>query len=146
MTTIVVGVDGSDNARHALEWAIEEARTRSAKLKVVHAWHEPTYAVLGAPFSPTAAAVDPEEFRKAAVETLDAALAAVDPAGLPTAPERLVMKGSAALALLGVAADADLLVVGSRGLGGFKELLLGSVSHQLAHHSPCPLVIVPTPP
>lgn len=143
MTTIVVGVDGSDNSQRALQWAVDEARVRIAHLRIVHTWQEPAYAVLGAPFASSAAALDTDEFRKAAQHTLDEAVAAVDLAGLPEAPDRIVVHGSPALALLGVATDADLLVVGSRGLGGFRELLLGSVSHQLAHHARCPLVIVP---
>jgi nucleotide-binding universal stress UspA family protein len=83
-----------------------------------------------------------DDLEEAAKAGLSAALdaAAETLAGLDV--ERRVVEGSAAVVLTEAAADADLLVVGSRGLGGFKELLLGSVGHQSAQHAPCPVVIV----
>ena len=139
MERIVVGIDGSDTARHALRWAVEEARLRAASLEVIHAWHIPY--VGGYPYS--AAAFDPTTFEDAARATLDAAFDGIDTAGLAQPVDRILTSGGAASAILEAAKGADLVVLGSRGLGGFSGLLLGSVSHQVAHHATCPLVIVP---
>jgi len=81
-------------------------------------------------------------FAQLGEEMLDRVLAAVAADAKEIAVERAVVEGAAAEALLGEAADAALLVVGSRGVGGFESLLLGSVSQQCAHHAPCPVVIV----
>lgn len=135
---IVVGIDGSDNARRALQWAVDEATMRDAALEVVHSWHTP--AVAGYPY---VAAFDPADFEEVAHATVEAALAGVDTTGLPHPIERVVRQGGAASVLLTAAKGADLVVVGSRGRGGFAELLLGSVSHQVAQHADCPVVIVP---
>ncbi len=136
---IVVGTDGSETARRALRWAIEEARVRGASLEVVHSWHAPD--VGGYPYG--SASFDMAPFEAAARQTLDAAVAEEDASGLAEPPQRLLVMGSAAQAILKSAEGADLVVMGSRGLGGFKELLLGSVSHQVAQHADCPTVIVP---
>ncbi len=135
METIVVGVDGSDASVSALRWAFREAELRGAKVRVVHAWSYPvasTYHeashVLKLPFAEDAAGV------------LDKSIAAAAPD--PTVEiEKTVVEGAAAQALVEAARDASLLVVGSRGLGGFSGLLLGSVSQQCAHHATCTLVI-----
>jgi nucleotide-binding universal stress UspA family protein len=142
MALIVVGVDGSDGARSALAWAAAEARLRGARLRAVHAWHLPPAAYGSGGFVPPVGGTWEDDLEGAAKAALDAALggAAEMLAGLDV--ERRVVEGSASAVLTDAAADADLLVVGSRGLGGFKELLLGSVGHQSAQHSPCPVVIV----
>ncbi len=82
--------------------------------------------------------------REAAHKLLEAAVEEVVPDG-DVHVARIVTEGPPAEALLAAAQDSELLVVGSRGLGGFKGLLLGSVSQQVAHHAPCPVVIVRTP-
>jgi nucleotide-binding universal stress UspA family protein len=87
--------------------------------------------------------VGPLEFEHVAEQTLGAAVCRVDITGLPTPVRRIVTGGSAAWAILEVSKGADLVVVGSRGLGGFKGLVLGSVSHQVATHAPCPVVVIP---
>ncbi len=146
MATIVVGIDDSEHARRALSWALEEARLRDARLVVTHAWGVPIV-----PYGPGvgAVAIDAGEFEQAAREAVDRmvgeALAGDAANGLDI--ERRSVEGGAAGVLIDTARqeNADLLVVGTRGHGGFKGLLLGSVSATLAHHTPCPLVIVPSP-
>jgi nucleotide-binding universal stress UspA family protein len=142
MQRIVVGIDGSDGARRALEWAVDEAKLREAHLVVIHAWLEPAAVAVGSVV--TAGAVEPGIFEDAGERTMADVLAAVDPTGIPEGIESHVVAGAPAHALLDAAKDADLLVVGSRGLGGFSGLLLGSVSQQVAHHATSPVVIVPT--
>ncbi len=139
MERIVVGIDGSETAQRSLCWAVEEARLHHAALEVVHAWQLP----IGAAFPYSPAAFDPTDFEDAARKTVDAALERIDKTRLARPIERIVTPGGPATAILEAAKGADLVVVGSRGLGGFKGLLLGSVSHQVAHHVTCPVVIIP---
>ena len=136
MKTIVVGVDGSECADKALTWAVGEARLRGDRVRAVHAWE---YPVNGAVYGMMAPQLGRDERRDAAKATLEKA---VEPLRNGVAIEQVLVEGSAAKALMRASEDADLLVVGSRGLGGFKRLLLGSVSTQCAHHSRCPVVIV----
>ena len=137
MTRIVVGVDGSEPSHRALEWAVEEARLRHANLEVVHAW---TYSPLGtSPYHPTM--LDPSVMERIAHDLLDGSMATVDTTGVEVT-KSLVCDGAAA-ALVEEGKGADLLVVGSRGRGGFAGLLLGSVSQQVVHHARCPVVIIP---
>ena len=140
MGRIVVGVDGSEGAVQALRFAIEEARIRGAELRAVSAWHVPP-AVYGAGWAP--ASTDIDEFRKLAESALRESVqeAGATDAGIEVTS--LVREGHPVDLLVEESGDADLLVLGTRGLGGFKELLLGSVSQQCAHHASCPVVIVP---
>lgn len=137
---IVVGVDGSDSAARALRWAISEGRLRGARVEVVHAWHM-TYAGME-PYA-GAAAFDAESLEAAARSVLEGAIGAADATGLAEPVQGHLVTGSAGAALVEAARGASLLVVGARGHGGFVGLLLGSVSQQVAHHAPCPVVIVP---
>ncbi len=140
MAMIVVGVDGSEAGAAALRFAADEARARGARLRVVTAWHIPPMAYAGAGF-----AVMPgldTELRKQAEKVADEAVASV---GDDVAVDRVVRQGHPATVLLEAAQDADLLVVGSRGLGGFRGLLLGSVSIECAHRATCPITIVRAP-
>ena len=138
---IVVGVDGSDESVAALEWAAQEARSRGAVLTIVTAWQFPHSAYLGLP-----GAMIPDELGEdlewGAKETQADALHRALPSGAGVPVETLVVEGPPASVLIDAASGADMLVVGSRGLGGFRELLLGSVSQQCAHHASCPVVIV----
>lgn len=131
---VVVGVDGSERAQGALQWAIDEARRRHAVLEVVHAWHLPvnTGMYAGTPVYPSSA-------EEVARDVLTRAIDEEDTFGVEVEPH--LACASPARALLAAAERADLVVVGSRGLGGFKGLLLGSVSRQLAHRAPCPVVV-----
>lgn len=136
---IVVGVDGSSASHDALRWAVAEAAVRSAPLTVVHAWQMPNaggYPYIGVGF-------EPAPFEEAAREAIDAGLAAVDTSALSHPVERVTFVGGGAEGILAHAKDADLVVVGSRGRGGFSGLLLGSVGLQVARHAPCPVVVVP---
>jgi nucleotide-binding universal stress UspA family protein len=136
MERIVVGVDGSSTAQDALEWAIDEARRRDAAVEVIYAWHEPFvmgYDYLGEHDAGTYAAE--------ADNIVDAAIADVDTSGVTI--EHKALPGRPSQVLVEQAKGAALLVVGSRGRGGFSGLLLGSVSQQVSHHSPCPVVIIP---
>lgn len=139
---IVVGVDGSEHSRQALQHAFEEARRRGASVDVVHAYQVPIYwdpAGYGVPM-PT---LTLDEVQREAHEVIDRCVPDDLPDDLQV--KRIVTHGPPAQALMELAEGADLLVVGSRGLGGFRGLLLGSTSHQLATHAPCPVLIVRTP-
>jgi nucleotide-binding universal stress UspA family protein len=139
MSTIVVGVDGSAGARDALAYALEEARLRGAGVRVVAAWELPAVAYAGG-----YGLGDSELFTQLEQDARDNAVRALEDADVGDIEiSTVVREGSPSHVLLEEAGDADLLVVGSRGLGGFRGLLLGSVSQQCAHHAPCPLVVVP---
>ena len=140
MDRIVVGVDHSEGSRRALQWAVDEARRRGAQIEAVHAWHFP-YVPTG-PFAPASLPGD-DLLEADARRVLDASIADVDTTGLAAPIEGTLVCDGAAHALLHAAKDADLLVVGSRGRGGFAGLLLGSVSQEISHHATCPVVIVP---
>jgi nucleotide-binding universal stress UspA family protein len=133
---IVVGVDGSETSHRALDWALEEGRARKAGVEVVHAWNVPALAVpaLTNAYCP---------FDDAARRIVKKALEQADTSGLSMPVRPVARRGSGAEVIVRLADGADLVVVGSRGLGGFKGLLLGSVSHQVTHHAPCPVVVVP---
>ncbi len=138
---IVVGVDGSEGSVAALGWAAQEARSRGAALTIVTAWEFPHSAYLGMP-----GAMIPDELGEdlewGAKETQADAMRRVFPSGAGVPVETIVVEGPPASVLIDAAEGADMLVVGSRGLGGFRELLLGSVSQQCAHHASCPVVII----
>lgn len=135
---IVVGVDGSDHSRRALQYALEEARRRDASVDVVHAYQLPVY--WGAPeFGGTVPGPTQEEADRQAHEVIDDMLGA---APTDVHIERIVTRGYPPTTLLKIAEGADLLVVGSRGRGGVRGLLLGSTSHHVIAHAPCPVVVV----
>jgi nucleotide-binding universal stress UspA family protein len=155
--TIVVGVDGSPGGDDALRFALTEARLRKSRLQVVHAYQLPRVPVPdagngAAGFAPPAV-FSPEEAdrlegaaRAEAEGIIESALARVGrnaAEGVEIEPAPLV--GAPAQILIESGRDAELLVVGSRGHGGFVGLLLGSVSQQCAQHPPCPVVILPPP-
>jgi nucleotide-binding universal stress UspA family protein len=139
MAQIVVGVDGSEESKLALRWALEEARLRDASVRAVYAWRDP-YAL-------TPGYGLPEDFefdalREHAVERLDAVIAEVAGTTTDVEVDGVVAEGPAGSVLVQAAEGAELLVVGSRGHGGFVGLLLGSVSQQCVTHAPCPVLVV----
>jgi nucleotide-binding universal stress UspA family protein len=135
---VVVGVDGSRESDAALRFAADEAKLRSALLRIVCAWEPSASGYLGEAFAPTPDAFVEAEHDAEAV--LRVALQQLQ--GEPLDVEALAEEGGPAAVLLEQAASAELLVVGSRGRGAAKRLMLGSVSNDLAHHAHCPLVIV----
>jgi nucleotide-binding universal stress UspA family protein len=152
MNTIVVGVDGSPSSTDALRWAVPEARAHQARLLAVYAYdYAPSWSVYA--YAESGVAVPPPEqieettdqAHQRAQQLLDNVLAEVCGEDVDVRIEpRAVANRRPAAALLEEAAGADLLVVGSRGRGGFVGLMLGSVSQQVIQHAPCPVVIVPT--
>jgi len=136
---IVVGVDGSDASMDALLWARREAFAHGATLHVVSAWSYPIQGILPQPVGSTVI----EQLIQATEELIQDMLEKVqvdhhDEVETTTA----VGRGAPAQVLITASRDADLMVVGARGLGGFKGLLLGSVSQQCVQHAPCPVVVV----
>ncbi len=136
MERIVVGIDGSEGSEAALRWAVAEARLRGAMISAVTAWS----AMLSSP-GPDLLPVDLMPYEEAANATLREVLDKVPSEGVTI--EVAVAVGAPADALLKASHGASLVVVGSRGRGGFAGLLLGSVSQQIAHHARCPVVIIP---
>ena len=147
-SAVVVGVDGSAGSNEALRWALAEARLRKGRLRALHSWiyvHTLVPPLVGYPsagemIEPALAdaAADAEQAAETILKRAIAELGEVDDVEV----ERVIVQGSPAQALIDAVSEQDLLVVGSRGHGGFANLLLGSVSQQCAQHAPCPVVIV----
>lgn len=142
MAVIVVGVDQSEGAKAALRFALEEAKLRRATLRVVHAWQYGYIGATGVEGAYPALGGDIKELRAGAETALAETLRESIPEADTVEIERRVVEGRPAAVLVDESRGADLLVVGSRGHGGFTGLLLGSVSQQCAHHAACPVVIV----
>ncbi len=142
MSGIVVGIDGSHNASHALEWAMTEAALRKAPLTVIT-----VNSVMASYWSGHPVTVPADEERIAKVRKLAEESVATVAAKLgtdqPASVTITAVNGFPATSLLDASQDCDLLVVGTRGGGGFGPLILGSVSSQVVHHAKCPVVVVP---
>lgn len=145
MSGIVVGVDGSAHSERALDWAMREAAIRSVPLTVltVHSVSMGIWGTVPARY-PEADRPDEEKVRETTEEMVEKVGAQLG-GGRPASVTVRVISGTPAGEIVDASRDADLLVLGSRGSGGFSRLLLGSVSTQAAHHSRCPVVIVPDP-
>jgi nucleotide-binding universal stress UspA family protein len=141
MPGIIVGIDGSVHSRRALEWAVNEAALRHAPLTVLTV----NQAVAGywGPFVYPGDQDLTRQIRETAQEETDSVLEKADEGSRPPSVTVRAVTGLPAEELLSAAAGADMLVVGSRGAGGFKRLLLGSVSTQVTHHALCPVVVIP---
>ena len=143
MPGIVVGIDGSHNASHALEWAMAEAAIRKAPLTVITVNSVPASYWTGAPVELPGDQDRVAEIRKTAegaVEEVASKLGASRPESVTVN----AVSGFPAQALIDASRRSDLLVVGSRGGGGFAPLLLGSVCNQVVHHAHCPVAVVPS--
>ncbi len=136
---IVVGVDGSEESKLALRWAAAEAAARDVSLEAVMVWSTPSRVV---PAHPPLSALSLADQESKVEETLRAVVAGVDTNGVDV--ECTVVSGHPAAALLARAGTAQLLVVGSRGLGRARETISGSVSHACTHHASLPVVVVPS--
>jgi nucleotide-binding universal stress UspA family protein len=140
MKRVVVGVDGSPESLSALEWAFDEAAASGARLTVVHAWEYP-YDV-----SRASVRAIRKPMEKAAVDELRTSLESL---GVRATDGAVLIRpklceGAPAAALIAEARGADLIVVGSRGRGALRSLLLGSVSRTLLHRAPCPVAVIRT--
>jgi nucleotide-binding universal stress UspA family protein len=138
---ILVGVDGSPSSVEALRWAVRQAGLTGGSVEAITAWQSPTLVGLGVSFSEVdTAGGDDSRIRDAADNVLRAAIAAAEVPGVHVKAE--IGEGSPAQLLLDAAQGAAMVVVGSRGHGGFAGTLLGSVGQALAQHSPCPVLII----
>lgn len=139
MAGIVVGVDGSDNSLDALRWAAREADLRSTGLRVVGTFSTPIMST-----GYELAVPDPDDLRAAATANLDAAVDVVRSEGALQGVEVATeaVEGHAGERLISLSDDAEMLVVGARGHGGFLGLLLGSVTTYVVNHARCPVVVV----
>lgn len=135
---IVVGVDGSAPSKAALAWAVRQARLTGAAVEAVIAWEYP--ATYGSTM-PAAPEIN-YNFAEIAAEVAANTITEVCGQGEPVKISSRVVEGNAAQALLDASAGAELLVVGSRGHGGFVEALLGSVGQHCVHHATCPVVVI----
>ncbi|MFI6847594.1 universal stress protein [Kitasatospora sp. NBC_00085] len=136
---IVVGVDGSPASEQALRWAVDYARLVGGSLNAIAAWEYPAFYGWAGLSVPPVEGFNPEELAGRTLSETVAKVVGDDPGIRIT---ESVLPGNAAQALLEAAAGAALVVVGSRGLGGFSGALLGSVSRHLTEHAPCPVVVV----
>lgn len=139
--TVIVGHDGSATAGLALTWALDYATHCGARVRVIRGW---SMSTAPRPASMTRGFVPPlEEFEDAVLQSLHAdvdAVVAVHGAGVEVSCE--AFRGAPSNGLIEASGDADLVVVGARGLGGFKGLALGSVSEQCVRHAGCPVVVI----
>jgi nucleotide-binding universal stress UspA family protein len=133
---IVVGVDGSPLSRNALEFAVEEAQLRHAHLHVTYA-----YPVMERPVTGSTGKDYYDQVEADAREFLEGIMSKA-PSTDGIEVEWLAVPGNPAEVLIEASRGAALLVVGSRGVGGFKGLMMGSVSTQCVHHSHCPVLVV----
>jgi nucleotide-binding universal stress UspA family protein len=137
---IVAGVDGSDSSLSALRWAIGQAGLTGATVQAVAAWHYPV--VTGGYGWAPVGAEQSFDFKEIAEKTLADAISNVPGPGSKVRVDAQVIEGNPAQVLIDASAGADLLVVGSRGHGGFAGALLGSVSQHCVHHASCPVVVI----
>jgi nucleotide-binding universal stress UspA family protein len=141
MPGIIVGVDGSGHSQRALEWAMKEAAIRHTPLTVLTV-DEAIRGYFSGSASYLGDAPRTEQAREAAQAETDKVLAALD----GPHPESVTVKavhGLPVQELISASQDADMVVLGSRGAGGFARLMMGSVASQVSHHAHCPVLIVP---
>jgi nucleotide-binding universal stress UspA family protein len=140
MSGIIVGIDGSAHSRRALEWAISEAAIRHAPLTVV------TVPQPAGGYWATAYQQDLDTAEHAAKMAREEAESVLDKLGAGSRPPSVTVQAVIGLPgeeLLNAAQDADMIVLGCRGAGGFRKLLMGSVSVHVTHHAHCPVTVIP---
>jgi nucleotide-binding universal stress UspA family protein len=142
MAGIIVGVDGSPGAHRALDWAMKQAAGQHAQLTVVTVHAVPINGWTGHPDILGADVPELEKTRRATEEAVSKAAAQLGESR-PSSVTIHAVNGFPAEELINASRDADLLVVGSRGAGGFTRLMMGSISNQVVHHAHCPVVVVP---
>ena len=140
MPGILVGLDGSRAAQDALVWAVKHAALEHAPLTVLAVHEVAASAWTGNPIVYPEDKPEEAKARQAAQEAVDATIRQLG--AQPESVTVTAVSGQAAQALIDASGDADLVVVGSRGAGGFASLLLGSVSSKVVHHAACPVVVV----
>jgi nucleotide-binding universal stress UspA family protein len=138
---IVVGVDGSDTSRAALLWAYNEAAHHEAAITVVATWSPPALPMTP-PYGSLPAADYADQPRAEALALLERFVGDLDERTPAVDVRTSIEEGHPAKVLIERSKEADLLVVGSRGHGGFAGMLLGSVSQHLVAHSECPVTVV----
>lgn len=141
MSGIVVGIDGSHHATHALAWAMAEAAVRGTDLTVIAVSPSPPSIWTGHAAAMPGDEARVEEVRKAAEQDVSRAASELGDQQ-PKSVTVTAVSGFPAQTLIDASENSDLLVVGSRGAGGFGSLILGSVSTQVVHHAKCPVVVV----
>ena len=133
---IVVGVDGSEHGNAALRWAVEEAEVHNGEIVAVFAWQMPFIGIPGA--------FDRDEMERVCKTFIEETVASVVPKSrVPIT--RLVGQGDVSAVLIEASKGADMLVLGSRGRGGFAGLKLGAVSNECVQHASCPVTIIKEP-
>ena len=143
MPGIVVGIDGSHHSTEALEWALKEAAVQHTPLTVLTVHSVPVSPWTGNPVVSERDADDQMDMLKAAEKLTDDVVSQLGEARPDSVTVRAI-NGFPAEALIEASMDADLIVVGSRGAGGFAKLMMGSISSQVVEHAHCPVVVVPT--
>ena len=141
MPGIVVGVDGSEHSQQVLEWAMKEAALKQAPLTVLAVHQVAGSYWTRSPIIFPADQPDQEKSRQAAEEAVSQAAGRLGVAAASVTVQ--AASGLPAQLLIDASRDADLVVVGRRGGGGFAGLMMGSVSSQVSHHAACPVVVVP---
>jgi nucleotide-binding universal stress UspA family protein len=138
---IVVGIDGSPSSQEALRWAVRQAELTGGTVDAVISWEYPA-AIGGYGWAPASVIDEDFDFGQIAKKTLADTVSSVVGSSTEVTIRQLVVEDHPVQALMEAAKGADLLVVGSRGLGSFTGALLGSVSQHLVQHAPCPVVII----
>jgi len=141
MPGIVVGIDGSGSSQKALEWAVKQAALEHAPLTVLAVHEVASNAWTGTPETYPGDRPEEEKARQAAQEAINKTISQLG-VGQPESVTVRGVSGQPAKVLIDASGDADLVVVGSRGAGGFASLLTGSVVSKVVSHAACPVVVV----